>query len=1299
LTFAACLLALVSCTDFGQEVNEDVLAVVGTESFSIDHNGGSFSLVLKSGSKWDVMVPDWMSVKIKTSTTPFEWNIDVTCQPNDEKTSRTGEVVFTAGSKRTVAIVNQDGPPVVEVTNVVITESEVNLKLGETKQLTAVVYPSDATDKTVVWKSSDASIVSVSSDGMAKALKVGGPVRITATAGNKYDVCTVNVVVPVTGVTLDRSNLSLSEEDFTTLKATVSPSNATNKSVSWRSSNTNVATVNEEGRVVAIKQGSTTVTVTTEDGGFSADCKVTVSPKNVAVNSIRIEPERADIAKGSQFQLSVVFEPSNATNKNVSWKSSDEKIATVDKNGLVKGIAGGNVTITATSESGSKTATCNVKVVVNAVSITMTPTSLGLHPGEYSNVSCDIKPDDANNYSLEWTTGNSSVATVSSGQVKAVGIGSTAIRVKDANTGIYAECSVKVGNKTTGISVSPQSLSLKAGDEAYVSVTMTPANLLNTSVSWSTTDANVASVSQYGDTWAIVHAYGRGSATLTVTSLDNSAVSKSISVTVTGGYKQPTQVDLGLSVRWASFNLGADEPEVVGEFFAWGETDPKNDYSWGTYKWCNGSSTSLTKYNSDSSKGKVDNMYSLDLEDDAAYVAFGDKWRTPSIDEWYELKEDCTWNWSTKNGVSGYYVYSKIQGYTNNYIFIPVTGRRNGTSLIAGSTYGYYLSSDLYSTCSDSYVYAFSSSVNNMTTLARNIGLCVRPVYGERGIYVTGVSLDEKSLSVPVGGTARLTATVTPSNASNKKVTWSSDNTGIAKVDNSGLVTGVSKGSTKIWVKTVDGNYSASCDVTVTKDYIAPSAIDMGLTVQWGSFNLGASSMEGYGDYFAWGEITPKDDYSWGTYLWCGGTGYSLTKYNTSTTYGYVDNLVQLKPEDDAVAANLGGKWRMPSRGEIEDLFKTCSYTWSRKQGVYGMQFTGTTGRTIFLPATGYVSNTTYSSVGSIGVYATSSCYNSNSRRAYTLYIYNNSLYTDNYYRYYGLAIRPVYGDPYVAVTGVTLDKTSLSVPNGTSFKLTATIAPSNASIQKATWKSSDETVAVVDQNGNVQTVGMGDTVIKVTTQDGDFSASCSLAVTQSTNQNYEWFLGTWEVKHYTTDSYFTNYWTISPRSYAASYTITGIDGFSNVPVVAYFDNSTNRMSLPMQENICYSQVLYNNTYYNCMMNLYGSVEIEGKYYYYNNTPHDILYASKYSSNMMLLIPNTVKINNKSYTIVDIAMVAEMPNNEGLLSLTYPVTLPAYINKYSNSYAPKKGAPARDRPEVQSIEIKKLSSCPASARP
>ena len=149
-------------------------------------------------------------------------------------------------------------------------------------------------------------------------------------------------------------------------------------------------------------------------------------------------------------------------------------------------------------------------------------------------------------------------------------------------------------------------------------------------------------------------------------------------------------VDLGLSVMWATCNVGATKPEEYGDYFAWGETEPKSTYNWSTYKYCNGSSNTLTKYNTDSSRGTVDNKTTLELSDDAARANWGGSWRMPTDAELTELREQCTWTWTSKNGVNGYKVTSQSNG---NSIFLPAAGYRSGSSLYYAGSYGYYWSS------------------------------------------------------------------------------------------------------------------------------------------------------------------------------------------------------------------------------------------------------------------------------------------------------------------------------------------------------------------------------------------------------------------------------------------------------------------------------------------------------------------------------------------------------------------------------------------------------------------------------
>ena len=190
-------------------------------------------------------------------------------------------------------------------------------------------------------------------------------------------------------------------------------------------------------------------------------------------------------------------------------------------------------------------------------------------------------------------------------------------------------------------------------------------------------------------------------------------------------------VDLGLpsGVKWATCNVGASSPEEYGDYFAWGETEAKPDYLWSTYRWCNGSETTLTKYNTKSNYGTVDNKTVLDLSDDAARANWGGSWRMPTDAEWTELRNNCTWTWTTQNGVNGYRVTSKKTGYTDKSIFLPAASERSGTNLTGVGTYGYYWSSSMGAINPlDVWLVYFISGSIRRGFYYREVGCSVRPV-------------------------------------------------------------------------------------------------------------------------------------------------------------------------------------------------------------------------------------------------------------------------------------------------------------------------------------------------------------------------------------------------------------------------------------------------------------------------------------------------------------------------------------------------------------------------------------------
>ncbi len=196
-------------------------------------------------------------------------------------------------------------------------------------------------------------------------------------------------------------------------------------------------------------------------------------------------------------------------------------------------------------------------------------------------------------------------------------------------------------------------------------------------------------------------------------------------------------VDLGLpsGIKWASCNVGAEKPEDYGNYYAWGEVVPKENYSWETYKYINSASNNLTKYCNDASYGDngfTDNKTTLEPEDDAAHVNWGSNWRMPTDAEWDELLDNCTWTLTTKNGINGYRVTSKMN---SNSIFLPAAGLRYDDVLHAVNTAGFYFSSSLDT---DYPGYALSSYFDSTGVHRdndmRRTGRTIRPVCSSNSI-------------------------------------------------------------------------------------------------------------------------------------------------------------------------------------------------------------------------------------------------------------------------------------------------------------------------------------------------------------------------------------------------------------------------------------------------------------------------------------------------------------------------------------------------------------------------------------
>ena len=271
------------------------------------------------------------------------------------KTVGTVTITATANNGKAGSATVKVNP--IEVTSVTVTPANTELKIGGTAQLSATVAPANATVKAVTWSSSDTSIATVDANGNVTAKAVGA-VTITATANNgKTGSATVTVkekepeIVDVTGITLDPTSYEGYEGETFTITATVTPDNATDKTILWGSDNQAVATVDANGKVILIAEGHAVITA--RNGNVRATCDVTVIVAPVPVEQIDITPRSAEITEGAGVQLTATVLPANADNKELTWVSSDTSVATVTAGGYVEGLAPGTARITATANDGS----------------------------------------------------------------------------------------------------------------------------------------------------------------------------------------------------------------------------------------------------------------------------------------------------------------------------------------------------------------------------------------------------------------------------------------------------------------------------------------------------------------------------------------------------------------------------------------------------------------------------------------------------------------------------------------------------------------------------------------------------------------------------------------------------------------------------------------------------------------------------------------------------------------------------------------------------------------------------------
>ena len=317
-------------------------------------------------------------------------------------------------------------------------------EIGDVAQLTAIVLPATAVDKSVTWKSSNEAICTVTDQGLVTATGIGSTV-VTATTvdGGLTATCVVKVLQHVISISLNQTTLSLKVGETDKLQATISPDNADNKTVKWSTSNEQLATVDGEGNVEALKAGEVWITATSDDNPeIKASCKVTITQPVTDISLSQTNIELTNI--GESVQLEATITPEDASDKSVTWKSNNEQVCIVSSTGMVTAIGAGTTVVTATTNDGGKMAFCIVNVTLQEYNITLDQYTMTLNVGETAQLHATVSGNT--NKTINWSSSNDQIVTVdNNGNITAIKVGNALIYATLAeHPDVQTSCAVTV---------------------------------------------------------------------------------------------------------------------------------------------------------------------------------------------------------------------------------------------------------------------------------------------------------------------------------------------------------------------------------------------------------------------------------------------------------------------------------------------------------------------------------------------------------------------------------------------------------------------------------------------------------------------------------------------------------------------------------------------------------------------------------------------------------------------------------------------------------------------------------------
>lgn len=417
-------------------------------------------------------------------------------------------------------------PATVLATGFEVTPDSANIKVNETFRITPVFTPENTTDKTVEYQSTDESVATVDENGVVRGVGAGDAlIQCQAISGGFIDACAVHVENAIDFRLSPNTREIAVGKSFSLKKITV-PSDA-DKTATWSSSDTKIATVNSSGKVTGKAIGSCTITCTLTEYNQSATCRVKVAKLN---STVKLNKKSIKVGIGKTYKLKATVWSNDTKNPSLKWKSDNKKIATVSSKGKVKGKKEGTTKVTVVTKDKVKAkATCRVTVIKSVTSIKLNTQYAVCYVGHTKKLKATVKPKDATIKKLKWSSSNKKIAKVSgSGKITGISTGDVTITAKATDgSGKKATCYVKVLEEvpTSGVVVAQSELTMKRGDTTKLSYSVLPNNHSD-KLTFASDNRRVVTVNSKGK----IKAVGTGTATVTI--LASSGVTSTVTVNV-----------------------------------------------------------------------------------------------------------------------------------------------------------------------------------------------------------------------------------------------------------------------------------------------------------------------------------------------------------------------------------------------------------------------------------------------------------------------------------------------------------------------------------------------------------------------------------------------------------------------------------------------------------------------------------------------------------------------------------------------------------------------------------------------